>query len=176
MFSRTQWLVTSYNLTRPSTHDSTEPDALGELLGREFHCRPESAHALKCMIELYVRAAFLIPIMVDELIRASTPLGEVEPFEYHTGNTIGEIGQLAARTRNPDYVAKMLEFDGTRCRSDSLELHRRYLIPRLRLPRAGLRELLAQENAEMLLLLLEQLFRRPYLRRPTCAIPTSKIR
>ncbi|RKT24771.1 hypothetical protein B0G69_0460 [Paraburkholderia sp. RAU2J] len=41
----------------------------------------------------------------------STPLGDAQPFEYTPDAVSGDVEELAARTNNPNYAAKMLGYD-----------------------------------------------------------------
>lgn len=46
-----------------------------------------------------------------DLAGTVTPFADAQPFDYTTDAVSGDVDELAARTTNPDYAAKMLGYD-----------------------------------------------------------------
>jgi hypothetical protein len=56
-------------------------------------------------------AASSLADTVDDLTQNATPLGGAQPFEYTPAAVSGDVEDLAARTNNENYAAKMLGYD-----------------------------------------------------------------
>jgi hypothetical protein len=114
-----------YDLKRPNPYDRAEQDALLALLDKHLSWRPHPVHDFVFQLKFFVTANLLIPVKADELpayrqivaksaardIESKTPLNDAMSFEYAAADAKGEIEELAARTNNPDYAAKMLGYD-----------------------------------------------------------------